>query len=666
MLLSTPRRPILSLSVVAVGSLALLTGCGEDTADPQEAAETLAEALQSGDFSAVEVRTDDGAQNLRDAVGSLHEPFGDLTPAVTVTEVDVEEPPEDSVRPPTAVVDLAHSWDLEEVGVEGEAWSYETRAELTYSSEADQWRVEPDTEMVLPDFAGHEDIGISTVPADRGRIMDDSGTAMVYDRDVVRIGIDKSQLSEDEEPPSEEAQREAAEALADLAGIDSETYSDRVVANGDRAFVEAIVHRTDSDEITASELENIPGAVALEDQMPLAESSGFAPLLLGRVGPVTAELLEEDPTLQAGDVVGTSGLQAVHEESLRGSPGMRIHLDGETLFSTDPQSGEDLATTLNPRLQNLGQDIVDGQEDVTASLVAIRPSDGGILAAASHTPEDSYISTATQSTYAPGSSFKVISSLAMLRGGLDPDSTVQCPSSARVHGQEFSNYVGFPADFTGSVPFKDAVATSCNTVFVNAWDDVSSAELQQAATDLGLDEETSIGLPARFGSVPDDSELNLHAANLFGQGVVETSTLGMATVMASVAAGETSRPHLVPPDDGDADGSDDDESADAEEASETAGSGLTEDEAEDLRTLMSDTVGFGTLSAMGDIPGEHVYAKTGTAQAGTEDEGYSHTWVVAFQGDLAVAIFVDDGEFGSTTNGPLLQEFLTEAQDILG
>ena len=43
---------------------------------------------------------------------------------------------------------------------------------------------------------------------------------------------------------------------------------------------------------------------------------------------------------------------------------------------------------------------------------------------------------------------------------------------------------------------------------------------------------------------------------------------------------------------------------------------------------------------------------------------YAHTWVIAFQGDLAVAIFVEDGDFGSTTNGPILHDFLSGVHEI--
>jgi len=54
-------------------------------------------------------------------------------------------------------------------------------------------------------------------------------------------------------------------------------------------------------------------------------------------------------------------------------------------------------------------------------------------------------------------------------------------------------------------------------------------------------------------------------------------------------------------------------------------------------------------------------AKTGTAQYGSAGNLQNHTWMIAIQGDLAVAVFVETGELGSTTSRPLLKAFLTAA-----
>ena len=54
-------------------------------------------------------------------------------------------------------------------------------------------------------------------------------------------------------------------------------------------------------------------------------------------------------------------------------------------------------------------------------------------------------------------------------------------------------------------------------------------------------------------------------------------------------------------------------------------------------------------------------AKTGTAEYGTSDPHPTHAWMIGAQGDLAVAVFVADGDSGSKTAGPLLKAFLTAA-----
>jgi cell division protein FtsI/penicillin-binding protein 2 len=57
-----------------------------------------------------------------------------------------------------------------------------------------------------------------------------------------------------------------------------------------------------------------------------------------------------------------------------------------------------------------------------------------------------------------------------------------------------------------------------------------------------------------------------------------------------------------------------------------------------------------------------VGAKTGTAEYGEQSPPGKHAWMIAFQGDLAAAVFVQDGASGSRTAGPLLEEFLRSAQ----
>jgi cell division protein FtsI/penicillin-binding protein 2 len=130
---------------------------------------------------------------------------------------------------------------------------------------------------------------------------------------------------------------------------------------------------------------------------------------------------------------------------------------------------------------------------------------------------------------------------------------------------------------------------------------------------------------------------------MIGQGTILASPMTMATVPASIQAGRTVLPRLI-------------RSYDVEQASVPE---LTGTEAAQLRSLLRGVVTSGSGSLLADVPGPPVIAKTGTAEYVAEGGGLrTHAWMIAAQGDLAVAVFVEDGVSGSQTAGPLLEAFL--------
>jgi cell division protein FtsI/penicillin-binding protein 2 len=313
------------------------------------------------------------------------------------------------------------------------------------------------------------------------------------------------------------------------------------------------------------------------------------------------------------------------------------------LFHVEPEAGEPLATTLDVDLQAAAERIL---EDVgpASALVAVRPSTGDVLAAASGPGSGGY-STATVGQYAPGSTFKIVSSLALLREGLAAGDTVTCPSAVVVDGKRFENYDDYPASGTGRITLREAVANSCNTAFIGQRDRVRS--LGDAAAALGVGVDHDLGFPAYFGSVPDPESETSHAASFIGQGQVLASPMAMAAVMASVVEGRTVLPRLLP---------------DHATARADVPEPLTGAEARTLRSLLRGVVTQGSGTALADVPGPAVIAKTGTAEFGDAEPLRTHAWMVAGQGDLAVAAFVEVGESGSRTAGPLLEELLRAAR----
>lgn len=190
------------------------------------------------------------------------------------------------------------------------------------------------------------------------------------------------------------------------------------------------------------------------------------------------------------------------------------------------------------------------------------------------------------------------------------------------------------------------MANSCNTAFIDAGTaELGGTDLADAAAALGLGEDADVGFGAYFGQVPPDEGATDEAASMIGQGRVLASPLAMAVVAASVAAGETVVPTLLPQ-----------VEADAAEPAQP----LRPAEGRALRGLLRAVVTEGSGSFLADLPGE-VGAKTGTAEYGEPDpsgELPTHAWMIATRGDLAVAAFVETGESGSQTAGPLLEDFL--------
>ena len=461
---------------------------------------------------------------------------------------------------------------------------------------------------------------------------------------------------------------DSATRLARLVGIDAKAYVARVKAAGSSAFVEAITFRAEAPERPDNDrVFAIKGALPIEDERMLAINRDFARPVIGTVGEATKEIVDEsDGAVVAGDQVGLSGLQRRYDMQMRGTPGVRVQVvpaktagataspspspspsatpttEPVTLFEVEPIDGEPLQTNLLIDLQRLAERTLAKSKSASA-LVAIRPSTGAVVAAASSADTKGQ-SLATIGQNPPGSTFKVVSALALLRAGLTPGSRVDCPDKITVDGKRFKNYSDYPESQTGKITLKTALAQSCNTAFIGQRSKVKDEALAEAAGSLGFGIDYDVGFTAFFGSVPEDSTATGRAAALIGQGKVEASALAMASVAASVTAGETVLPALV-----------------QGEPVELKGEPLTKQEGAQLQQMMRAVVTQGSGQVLSGLAPPPVIAKTGTAEYGAKAPYQTHAWMIAAQDDLAVAVFVNDGESGSKTAGPLLRRFLAGA-----
>jgi cell division protein FtsI/penicillin-binding protein 2 len=628
------RAAALTLTAALVLGAAGCTGdSGDDDTpdgpDPQDAATALASGLTAKDLSKVDFTSDTATT----AQASYDRIVQELDSAkLRVDTAGVKQ------TGSTAVATLHWTWDLTSA-----TWEYDAQADLKFA--ADGWQVEWAPSVVEPSLVEGENLDASSVLADRGDILGAGGQQLVTERQVSRVGIDKTQLG-----GADPAQ--SARALAQLVGIDAGPYIKAVKAAGAQAFVEAIAFRREELPADVSGgIAAIPGARIVAADLPLAPTRDFAAPLLGKVGEVTAEIIQAHPEYHPGDMAGLSGLEARYDGQLRGTPGVVVQAVPEKgtprdLYRTEATPGDPLVLSLDMGLETKAEQLLAGIGPASA-LVAIRPSTGEILAAANG-PGNGGQNMATFGQFAPGSTFKTVSSLALLRAGLTPDTVVPCTNTITVNGKQFKNYSDYPSSAIGDIPLKTAVANSCNTAFISQAPKLSGTNLFDAGVSLGIGLDHDLGFPAFFGKTdPDTESATGAAAQLIGQGTILASPMVMATVIASVQQGSLVVPRLV------------------EGVDVTAPEGaapLSEAEVTALRSMLRGVVTDGSGRGLLDVPGPPVIAKTGTAEFGTGADLQTHAWMIAAQGDLAVCVFVDVGDSGSGTAGPILEAFLRAAR----
>ncbi len=265
--------------------------------------------------------------------------------------------------------------------------------------------------------------------------------------------------------------------------------------------------------------EDYPGVAAeLESQREYPQPYGAnAAHELGYVGPVTQDELDrtagDKNPLYRSDLVGRSGLEDQYDSVLRGVNGVKqlaVDRAGNVTGSvgeTPAQAGDNLVTNIDARVQAVledqlakavqrarGQtdpqtgkplkadsaagvvlDVRNGHVIAMASLPTYDPSIwvGGITtkeygSLTSRATGQPLVSRAYQGGFAPGSTFKVVSSTAMLQSGrYSTAGPYPCPSSLQIGGRKFTNS---ESKSYGPIGLERAIEVSCDTVFYGVAD----------------------------------------------------------------------------------------------------------------------------------------------------------------------------------------------------
>ncbi len=341
-------------------------------------------------------------------------------------------------------------------------------------------------------------------------------------------------------------------------------------------------------------------------------------------------------------------LRARYGTATGGTPGTEIQVadasgrPGRSLHQLSRGSaGKPLTTSIDAGLQSAAEQAVAAQGH-SASTVVMQPSTGAVLAIADK-PSSGY-DIAMSGTYAPGSTFKLITaSTALETGRVAPDKRLDCPKTYDYGGQLFHNVDHFSLrDATMAQDF----AQSCNTAFISTAaflpDDAVS---QEARDDFGIGLDWNVGVPAYSGSVPAAVGA-MKAQSYIGQGKDLMSPLAMASVTSTVKTGGFHQPYVVPP------------SFD-HRALARAPRRLSGSVAAQVRSMMRLTARSGTAApAVSGISGD-VGAKTGTAEV--DGQSKPNSWFVAYRDDVAAAATVPDSGEGFKYAGPIVAAILRAA-----
>ena len=532
----------------------------------------------------------------------------------------------------TATATFSAALTLTGLGV----WRYQGRLGLRQTG--GHWVVAWAPSDIYPGLKPGQRLGRTRNLPSRGAILDRTGAPLVVPTPVVTVGIVPARLTD----PAR-----AIAALQSATGSDPARVQQLLVGAKPDQFIPVITLRQADYAKARPVLFPIPGLSFQQKTENLPPTPTFGRAVLGQIGQATADALKQaGPGFETSDDVGLSGLELAYQRQLAGTPsGSVVVLDAQgqaagTPFMVTGQPGQPVHTTLDQRMQSAAEAAL-APTTHPAALVAVQPSTGQLLAVA-NAPADSSFNRALSGQYPPGSSFKIVTTTALIPTGVTPDTPAACPPSVTVGGRTFTNFEG---ETSGTVPFSVDFARSCNTAFIGLASRLNADQLQTAGRSLGIGTGWKLPLPAFTGQVPATTDPAELAADAIGQGRVLASPVAMALAAGAVDAGTWRPPVLVT-----------DPTAPSPPLAQPAPP-LPPGAAGTLAQLMRGVVTGGTGTAA-NVPGAPVFGKTGTAEFGSAQPPQTHAWFVGYRGDVSFAVLVEGGGVGGEVAAPIAAHFL--------
>ena len=508
---------------------------------------------------------------------------------------------------------------------------------------------------------------------------------IIYDRNGKIIVDNKSQYDIDVIPYEFSHTARTDSILAKILGLDVAEINSRIKNNWRGQFVPIKIAEDVNVEIITNIEEHrldLPGVVYSVKPVRSYPSGVQMSQSLGYVREISANDLirEKYKEYKQGDLIGWKGIERQYEHILKGTRGYNfIQVDalgreiGQVVDRDNipPIPGNEMFLAIDLDLQIYIESLTEGYK---AGIVVLDADNGEILAIVSKPdydpalfagvisnsswnalisdPDLPMFNRATQGTYSPGSTFKLIAVLTALETkAVDPDWSVRCYGQYRLGHRIFRCW---QERGHGSMNMYEAIVHSCNVYFYNLIRRLDLNDWANMGKDFKFGSETGVDLYGESaGVMPDVDFLNRkygehgwtdgNKLNLvIGQGDILVTPVQMAHFCAALASrGKLVQPHvgLKYIDRGS-------NETITFQAAEDSIQNISVDTWEFIEKAMADVInrGTGRAARVKDVP---VWGKTGTAQ---NPHGDAHAWFIGYMKEqnqtIATAVLVEHGKSG--------------------
>jgi cell division protein FtsI/penicillin-binding protein 2 len=575
------------------------------------------------------------------------------------------------------------------------------RTEYSQDQGVDQWRIEWDDTLVLPELRGGNFLVMNRdgyVPS-RANIYDRQGLALVAQADSTAIGLYPDQV----DPTKTE---QVFSRLSELTGVSIDTIQALYTSSPSGAGWYIPLGEVSAD-VMANQLNTLAGLSGIMVRPYKSRyyfEGGIAPHVIGYVSAIQPDEVNEYKRkgYQQDERVGRSGLEMWGEKYLAGKRGGALYVfnaQGQPvtrLAEASAQPSQAIYTTLDRDFQTSVQQAISKfrgaivvLERDTGRILALVSSPGfdpnafepinynssQVLYNISTDPSQPLFNRATQGQYPLGSVFKIITTAAALESGVyTPDSTYQCGyffdelPGARLNDWTYDYFLQNGTTIpSGLLTLPEGLIRSCNPFFWHIGLDLYNRDLttavSQMARGFGLGSATDIvGMDEAAGNIPDPVN-QVDAVNMaIGQGEILVTPLQVANFVAAVGnGGVLYRPQAVervaPPD------------GKPTLTFKPQSMGNLPVSIDNLQVIQQAMLGVirnekprGTAWHVFtglDIP---VAGKTGTAQSGSD---LPHAWFVGYtfaeredKPDIAAAVIVENVGEGSDFAAPIFRRIV--------